>query len=738
MVKNTEGHSCKLFPYLRQDVLSLQEASQKSGWSITAFNLPECWKYTRGKGVVVAVLDSGCDLDHPDLINNLLPGINLINRGKPPIDDCSHGCVHPNTLIHTDYCGIKTIKSLYNSLVTSEVYTNAAWIKDVRELNIKTYALNYLTGESVIDQIEYIHRIPIRDKIISVTLEGNINIELTSWHPIYIKQITAGGRSKTSKKKAIDLCVGDQFIYPQGNLAGKLSDAYQIVSGKQRKQCKNCGHILRTFSNNDKKCKKCKRIDWKLFHNKYTIDSDLSYLVGIVLTDGYVNISGRRVEVSSATPEILDKILMIAKKYNFSAKINYPKNGCGRVLIYSTELITMLTNLGILYKSKSYNQRLPEFVAKSPFDVICSFLSGIIDGDGCISKTNTRNRITSASKSFVVELSCLFNSIGISSGVQEQKNHLYSTQRRYNKKHSKNPIFQCCFSAIPTEISKFLAHPRKRERSNIVPKFTHKGRRVKSIKIKNFDGDFYDFTVEKNHTYIANGHFVSNTHATGIICAENNDIGIVGVAPEAKVIPVKVLDKNGNGTLEIVAEGIRWATDQNVDMLSMSLGSPYPIQQVRKAIQYAEKKGIPVFCAAGNAGNTKDVFYPGAYSETIAIGSIDENFCRADYSNTGPNLDFMAPGSKILSTVPPHWYAIMTGTSMACPWAVGVAALFLSYSRTHNLGLPLKTVEDYRNVFRQYTIDIKDIDLNNKLFYEGFGIIDPRKFHKALSELAHH
>lgn len=218
------------------------------------------------------------------------------------------------------------------------------------------------------------------------------------------------------------------------------------------------------------------------------------------------------------------------------------------------------------------------------------------------------------------------------------------------------------------------------------------------------------------------------THVAGILCAENNDIGVVGVAPKCKILPVKVLDKNGNGTLEVVAQGIRWAVDNGADIISMSLGSPSPVQQVRKAIQYAASKGIVTFVAAGNAGNTKDVFFPAAYSETIAIGSIDENFDRSSFSNTGRNLDFLAPGGNILSTVPDNWYAVLNGTSMACPFAVGVAALVLSYKRKKNLDISLRSVEDYKEVFRRHTAHVSNKKMANQLFYEGFGIIDPRTF----------
>jgi thermitase len=216
------------------------------------------------------------------------------------------------------------------------------------------------------------------------------------------------------------------------------------------------------------------------------------------------------------------------------------------------------------------------------------------------------------------------------------------------------------------------------------------------------------------------------THVTGILCAAHNDIGMVGVAPKCKVMPIKVLDKNGSGNLENVAIGIRWAADHGADIISMSLGSPAPVQQVRKAIQYAAKKGIVTFVAAGNAGNTKEVFFPAAYPETIAIGSIDESFNRSTFSNTGKNLDFLAPGTNIFSTVPDNWYAVLSGTSMACPFAVACAALVLSYKRKAHIDLPLNTVEDYKAVFKKYSTNVTNKNMNS-IFYEGFGIIDPRK-----------
>ena len=171
------------------------------------------------------------------------------------------------------------------------------------------------------------------------------------------------------------------------------------------------------------------------------------------------------------------------------------------------------------------------------------------------------------------------------------------------------------------------------------------------------------------------------SHVAGTICALNNDFGVVGVAPKAKVMPVKVLDSKGAGNLSVVAEGIKWSADQGVDFIVMSLGSPTPTPVIYDAIKYAESKGVVTWCAAGNAGKTRQIFYPAAYPEVIGIGAIDENLHRANFSCTGPDLDFLAPGVGILSTVPDNWYAILSGTSMSTPFAAGVGCLLLSHKR---------------------------------------------------------
>ena len=76
-------YECRLFPFEREDIVSIQEAKQRVGWNITAFDLPHAWKHAEGENVKIAVLDTGCDLNHPDLKNNLLLVRKLIGKIAP-------------------------------------------------------------------------------------------------------------------------------------------------------------------------------------------------------------------------------------------------------------------------------------------------------------------------------------------------------------------------------------------------------------------------------------------------------------------------------------------------------------------------------------------------------------------------------------------------------------------------------------------------------------------------------
>jgi subtilisin family serine protease len=231
--------------------------------------------------------------------------------------------------------------------------------------------------------------------------------------------------------------------------------------------------------------------------------------------------------------------------------------------------------------------------------------------------------------------------------------------------------------------------------------------------------------IEKNQSPIdVAGH---GTHVCSTISASNNEKGIVGVAPKTKIVPVKVLDNNGQGSINSIVEGIYWSCEQkNVNFITMSLGSPSSHKEIEKAINYASNKGKVIFCAAGNSGPDSDIMYPAKYANTIAIGAIDINMNRTSFSCSGDSLDFLAPGDNILGCIPKNRYAKMSGTSMSNPFAVGIASLLLSYN-LKNKKYQLVNCQDYINVFKKHTTSLKSIEHRSKK-YQGYGILNPVKY----------
>lgn len=228
--------------------------------------------------------------------------------------------------------------------------------------------------------------------------------------------------------------------------------------------------------------------------------------------------------------------------------------------------------------------------------------------------------------------------------------------------------------------------------------------------------------IERNKDPIDhNGH---GTHVAGTIAAQNNDYGMVGVAPMAKIMPVKALSDDGSGSIDTIIKAIVWASDQNVDFITMSLGCPETIPQLEKAIKYATYKNIVIFCAAGNDGPDVDVMYPARYDDVISIGAIDQKLQRTDFTCSGESLDFLAPGQDIISCVPGNRYAAMSGTSMSNPFAVGCAALVASY-RKKNKMQPFENCQDYINYFKRRSQSLLNNRFAKQKKYEGFGIIIP-------------
>lgn len=214
------------------------------------------------------------------------------------------------------------------------------------------------------------------------------------------------------------------------------------------------------------------------------------------------------------------------------------------------------------------------------------------------------------------------------------------------------------------------------------------------------------------------------THVSSTIAAEDNGHGIVGIANKTKIMPIKSLDDNGSGNMENVVKGIIYAADRGVDFITMSLGSDKECKQIEDAINYANKKGCIIFCAAGNSGERTDILYPAKYDKTISIGAIDRRLNRTNFTCSGETLDFLAPGHDIIGCVPGNNYAMMSGTSMSNPYAVGLACLLLSFNK-RNKNHKLNDFNDYINIMKKNCRDLEEAKYKGIKKYQGYGILYP-------------
>ena len=179
------------------------------------------------------------------------------------------------------------------------------------------------------------------------------------------------------------------------------------------------------------------------------------------------------------------------------------------------------------------------------------------------------------------------------------------------------------------------------------------------------------------------------THVAGIIAARANGVGVIGVAPEATVYAVKVLDVNGSGAWSWVAAGIDWAVNNGMQVINMSLSGTLYSQALADAVAGAQAAGVLVVAAAGNSGCCNTVGYPAKLPGAMAIAAVDSADVVASFSSTGPEVDVAAPGVAVRATVPtgscalcdPSGYRSLNGTSMATPHVAGVAALLMSGGR---------------------------------------------------------
>ena len=210
----------------------------------------------------------------------------------------------------------------------------------------------------------------------------------------------------------------------------------------------------------------------------------------------------------------------------------------------------------------------------------------------------------------------------------------------------------------------------------------------------------------------ASGH---GTHVAGIIAsAANNGIGGSGVAPNAQLLPIKVLDQAGQGDARDVAAGVRYAADNGAKVINLSLGGATESSSLTQAITYANDKGALVVAAAGNGGANDKPKWPASLDLTLAVTAVDQSNGATSFGQRGEYIDIAAPGTGIVSTVKGD-YGASSGTSMAAGFVAGAAALLFAaeprVTNTQVRDILLRTATDIGEPGRDLTFGVGLINM---------------------------
>lgn len=230
---------------------------------------------------------------------------------------------------------------------------------------------------------------------------------------------------------------------------------------------------------------------------------------------------------------------------------------------------------------------------------------------------------------------------------------------------------------------------------------------------------------------IADDQHGHGSHVAGIAAAKDNSIGVVGVAPGARLWNLKVLDSTGTGSISTLIKALDYVTAnaKQIEVANISLGCQCSSQTLNTAINNAVNAGVTIVAAAGNAAINTALYSPANYPNVIAVSAIVDTDGKcggkgvttsyglddtlASFSNYGQAVDMAAPGVSIFSTYKSNSYATMSGTSMASPHVAGAVAL---YKASHPTATPL----DIINAIKDLAVKSTSIcDNNGRGYFKG-------------------
>lgn len=256
----------------------------------------------------------------------------------------------------------------------------------------------------------------------------------------------------------------------------------------------------------------------------------------------------------------------------------------------------------------------------------------------------------------------------------------------------------------------------------------NKGITGKNIKVAVIDtgvDHMHDDLKGRVRVFNTSGEDYRSTHGhgtgvAGIIGANNNDTGIIGIAPDCDIFAIKAMSESGGGNLNSIIDAVILAKKLKVDIINMSLGTPNSNWELERAITSAVQNDIIVVCAAGNSGKENSVMYPAKYNNVFAVGAINKSGNASAFTSRGWEVDIAAPGEKILTTWKDNSYVKVSGTSFSAPVVSGVMALLLQAG-----------IKPTHDMLKETAIDIEEEGEDTKT---GYGVIDPITIYEKYKE----
>lgn len=642
-----------------------------SNWGLISLGIKQLReeKNIWGEGIKVCVLDTGCD--HKDI--DVFKRINFSD--SPKEDGHGHGCLTGKTEVYVEGIGLTTLERMWNRINTPSYSEKHGEVKRT-PAELKTLCLNSFTN------VKNLYRTKSDEKVTVQTSLGKI--EATAWHKFFVAKFIKKNRNRLGNKDS----------------HSRKYNGYETIE-TEAEDLREGDFLVGTSS---------KRTA------SFSYPTKLAYLSGLVTGDGTIICKKNRhryeIRIFDKSKKFLGKLARLVRELGPSPYIRRPKKDSNGLELgfMSKKLVNVLSKFPPLEKLKT-------------FEEACAWIAGFFDAEGNYAKERDRIRLANSDRRLLESIQKVLTNFGLKSTIHRVfskehtvKGHLIKNSESFQLYIPNGDLFYDLVK--PYSLSEKISPKDTRNHYNadLVSIDSRALSRIKSVRMEKTNEYFYDLCTEA-HNYVANGLAVHNTWVGSMVAANGK---LVGIAPKCQLHVGKVLNDDGTGNWDWLRKGLEWAYQEGCQVVNISAGGDAPDNvrdQMDPLLKEMAGKNILVVCAAGNEANIH--IYPANSFYTLAVGAVNRQIQKAEFSNFGPRMLMMCPGVDLLGCWLNDKYAKATGTSMASPFGAGVAVLA---KNLRDLGLT--------ELIAWLALTSKDLAATGWDPSTGFGYLQPKELMK--------